>query len=288
MKKYILFIITACLVVLFIPKTSFAADGTGLGISPVRKSSTVDAGVVKTSFFTIANRTKKPMNVQLSIKQFSGVDYSNDLQFSPPQNNWVKLKSTSITLQPNQNEKIYYDIDVPAKSTPGGQYYTFIASSEVAGEGLPSTIQATSLLYLTVDGKLIRTGVLKNSSVPWFVTGSSIPYKFDIEDLGNVHFSVYTYGRLDSIFGPLPEVGASHLLMPRVIRTVSGYVPSPFLPGIYQITYGYKVDFADFIVTKSSLIVYAPPWSFVALLLIILAAVRFEQQLKKHRNARKN
>jgi hypothetical protein len=284
MKKYIFFAIISILAGLFIPATTFAADkNTGLYISPIRKNTTVESGKAKADFFTIANHTKKPMTVQLSVKQFSAIDYSDDLQFSPPQNNWIKLQSTDIILLPDKSQKIYYDIEVPAKSTPGGQYYTFIASTQIEGDGLPSTVQATSLLYLTVNGDLIRTSILKNSSAPWFVTGNSIPYKFDIEDLGNVHFSVYSYGQLESIFGPLPQVGASHLLMPHAVRTVSGYVPSPFLPGVYQITYGYKVDFADFIVTKSSLVVYAPPWSFVALLFIILAVIWFEQQLKKYR-----
>jgi len=287
-RNLVVFAIFVCLSTLFFPATSFAADlNTGLYISPVRKDTTVDSGVAKADFFTVANHTKKNMIATLLIKQFSASDYSNDLQFAPPENDWIKLSTNEVNLVPDQSEKIYYDIEVPAKSAPGGHYYTFIASSEIAGDGLPTTVQTTSLLYLTVNGNLIRTSILKNSSIPWFITGSTVPYKFDIEDLGNVHFSAYAYGRLDSIFGPMPETGASHILMPKVTRTVSGDIPSPLLPGIYQVTYGYRVDFADFIVTKTSYILYAPPWSFVALIFIILVGIRIEQTLKKWRKEQK-
>ncbi len=255
-----------------LPPTVGAAEvkNKGLFISPLRQETTLVAGKTKSNYFTVANLTEKPMTVNLSVKQFSVTDYAYDYEFRPPENDWVKLKDTQVLLQPNQSKKIGYDATVPAGTAPGGYYYTMFASADIPGPGLPSTVQATTLLYLTVDGKLVRTSVLQNDSIPFLVMGNEIPYKFDVKDIGNVYFSAYFYGQLEGLFGKQPEVGTSHLLMPGAVRTVNGIIPSPLLPGIYRVAYGYKVDFAAFVTVKTAYIIFIPPWSIAALVLLLI------------------
>lgn len=260
--------------------------GKGLSVSPLRQQSTVAAGKSSSGYFTVADETSKPMNVTVSVKKFSVADYSYDYTFQTTQDDWITPQRSTITLQPGQSTKALYDITIPAKATPGGYYYALIASTQVAsGSGLPETIQAATMLYLTVDGKLVRTSVLQNDSLPFWVTGSSIPYKFDVKDTGNVYFSAYFYGQLQGLFGKQPEIGTSHVLLPGAVRTIEGSIPMPLLPGIYKVTYGYKVDFASIITSKSAYIIYIPPWSVVALLFILLAARWLWQ--KRHKKPRK-
>lgn len=265
------------------PLSAAAVETTnkGLYISPIRQETTIAAGKTKTNIVTIANLTDKPMTVNFSVKQFSVTDYAYDYTFRPAENDWVKMSTSQIQLQPNQSKNISYTVSVPPKTSPGGYYYTLFASTDLPGSGLPGTIQATSLLYITVEGKLVRTSVLQNASIPWLVTGNNIPYKFDVKNTGNIHFTAYFFGQLTGLFGAQPEAGTSHLLMPGTVRTISGSIPSPLLPGVYKVTYGYRVDFAQIITTKSSYIIYLPPWSIVALLLIALAGRWLWQQKHK-------
>lgn len=257
----------------------------GLAISPVRSETKVDAGKSTTGYVTIGNLTDKNTVVSLQVKEFSVADYTYDYEFHTPKNDWLKLSEPQIELEPHTSKKVAYTIAVPQKVAPGGYYFSLVASTSISGSGLPVTVQAASLVYLKVSGKLIQTGVMLNDSLPFLVTGNTVPYKFDVKDTGNIYFSSYFYGKIDGLFGigSQPETGTSHLLIPNVVRTITGTIPSPLLPGIYRVTYGYRVDFTPIVVTKSAYILFIPPWSVAALVLVLLTA-RWVWQ-KRHKRA---
>ena len=253
----------------------------GLYISPLRQELTVNAGKSQPAFFTVANLTDQTMTVSLSVRQFSVADYTYDYKLRSPEQDWIKLQTTQVQLAPNKSSKISYDVVTPDKTTPGGYYFALVASTDISGSGLPGTIQAVSLLYLTVNGNLVRTSVLQNDSIPFLVTGTEIPYQFNVKDTGNVHFSAYFYGQLEGLFGRHPQVGTSHLLMPGAVRPIGGSIPTPLLPGIYKATYGYKVDFASFVTVKTAYILFIPPWSVIALVLLIVGGRLFWRKRQK-------
>ncbi|MCA9327777.1 hypothetical protein KDA14_04585, partial [Candidatus Saccharibacteria bacterium] len=251
----LLFVVALVLGTIFSPLTVNAAEtrDKGLSISPLRQEMTVKSSAGKSGVFTVANYTEKLMFIDLAVKQFSVTDYVYDYKFlAPPKYDWVKLRESAVILQPGKSKEIQFDVEVPAKTTPGGYYFSLFASTTIDGDGLPGTVQAASLLYLVVDGSLVRTSILQNDSIPFWVTGSEIPYKFDVKNTGNVHFSAYFYGQTETLFGSKSqEVGTGRLLMPGVVRGIEGKIPTPFLPGIYKVNYGYDVDFADIVITKS-------------------------------------
>ena len=270
------------------PPSVHAADkaNKGLSISPLRQEVKATPGVAKSGYFSVANYTQKPMTVDLSVQQFSVTDYVYDYKFlKPPKYNWVKLRETTVVIEPGKSKKIYYDVNVPIKTTPGGYYFSLFASTEITGPGLPGIVQAATLLYLIADGKLVRTSEMQNDTVPFIVTGSEIPYKFDVKNTGNVHFSAYFYGQVENLlFGKGQEFGAGQILMPGVIKNIGGAIPSPFWPGIYKVHYGYRVDFADFNIALTKYVIFIPPWSVVVFVLLLLAG---RWQLRRLRNSKK-
>jgi hypothetical protein len=290
-EKSMVYRIVILLLVSLITSLSSSAAGAveskdkGLAISPLRQEMTASAGKPTMGSFTIANLTEKTMKVNLSVRQFSVQDYDYDYVFRTPEYDWITLKETQVEVEPHKSKKLEYSVTIPVGSTPGGYYFALFASTDIAGPGLPGTVQAASLLYLRVDGKLIRTSVLQNDSIPFWVTGSEIPYKFDVKNTGNIHFSAYFYAQVQGLFGTYPEIGTSHLLMPGSVRTVEGAVPTPMLPGIYKVTYGYKVDFADIITAKTAYIIFIPPWSIVALILLLLGGRWIWQKKRKPEKA---
>ena len=251
----------------------------GLTISPVRQEITVTPSEASVGSFVVGNSSEETIVVNLSVEQFSVADYTYEYEFrAPPSNDWVKLRQTKIELAPNKTKKVQFDVMVPGGSPPGGYYFSLFASTTIDGPGLPGTVRAASLLYMKVDGALVRTSVLENGSVPFLVTSGQVPYKFDVKNTGNVHFSAYFYGQMKGLFGELPETGTSHLLMPGATRTIESSIPAPLLPGIYNITYGYKVDFADIVTTKSGYILFIPPWSVVAFVFAAYGSYRLWKQ----------
>lgn len=266
-----------------LPGSVHAADPPrekGLLISPLRQFLTVDSGKSKQTNFSAANLTSNPLNVTFSVKQFSVADYSYDYQFSPPVNEWVHLGITSATLQPNQTMSVPYTITVPAKSPPGGHYYTLFVSAEVTSRGVKNTIQAADLLYLTVNGKLITVSHLEDSSIHKLNLGHDIPFTIKPVNTGNVYSFVYVSGQLHGLFVRPPKTSVAHILMPGAVRSLSDAIPAPLFPGVYRATYGYKTD-TDWIIQENSWVVYIPPWFIALVLAALLVAGRFLPHRKK-------
>ena len=254
----------------------------GLLITPVRQFLSGDAGTTTTSSFTIANLTDKPLSVALSVKQFSVTDYAYTYQFEPPTDDWLHLSVTSTVLQPNKSQDISYSLQIPARSAPGGHYYTLFATANLSSQGVNSTIQAADLVYLTVKGKLSSVSHLQSSSIHWLSFGSTIPFNLQPINTGNVYSYVYVSGQLHGLFVKPPTTSNAHLLMPGKVRNLSANIPSPVLPGIYLASYGYKTD-SDWIIEQSHLVVFIPPW-FIAFLLAALLVGGKLLTRKKRRN----
>jgi hypothetical protein len=252
----------------------------GLLITPVRQFLSGDAGRTTDSTFSIANLTDKPLNVALSVQQFSVTDYSYNYQFQAPKDDWLHLSVTSTVLQPHKSQDIGYSLRIPRGSAPGGHYYTLFASANLSSQGVDSTIQAADLVYLTVSGKLSSVSHLQSSSIHWLSFGHDIPFSLQPINTGNIYSYVYVSGQLHGLFVRPPTTSNAHLLMPGKVRDLSASIPSPVLPGIYLASYGYKTD-SDWIIQQSHLVVFIPPWFIAFVLAIVLIAGKFLPRRKR-------
>lgn len=243
-----------------------ASKERGLLISPIRSYEALDAGDTKTRSVTVANMTNKPIVVTMSLEQFSVADYIYDYRFSEPKNSYVRLVENRIELKPFESRVVPYVIDLPATAAPGGEYYTFFASATLGSGTLSGTVRAASLLYLTVNGDLIQTGDVVKSSIPWVVFTPQVPYTIDIKNTGNVHYFANFTGSVAGAFYNSSPTGASQLLMPRTTKRITGTVPSPLLPGVYKLNFGYTTD-SGAKISRSQYFLFLPPW-FIALLLV--------------------
>ena len=253
----------------------------GLLITPLRQYLSVDAGKTVQSSFTVANLTDDPLSVNFSIKQFSVTDYVYNYKFNNPTNKWVHLSTDSVTLRPNQSQEIPYSVQVPARSKPGGVYYTLFAGANLVSQGVNSTIQAADLLYLTVNGKLTQVSHLQSSSIQWVSFGHDISFSLQPVNTGNVYSFVYVSGELHGLFVKPPVTSAAHLLMPGKVRSLNGTIASPTLPGIYKATYGYKTD-AGWAIQESHIVLFIPPWFIAFVLAAVLLLGKF---LPRRRNS---
>ncbi|MFA5004295.1 MAG: hypothetical protein WC498_03415 [Candidatus Saccharimonadales bacterium] len=284
MKRFIALLVLFILVAAM-PWGIVRAAGTppttkGLLITPLRKYTAVDAGSAQTSSFTVSNLTDRPLTVTLSIKQFSVANYTYDYRFSDPNNNWVTLGLKQVSLAPNRSQKIPYTISVPVGSAPGGHYYTLFASADMATSGFKSTVQAATLLYLTVNGRFIQTGKLQSGSIQRLAFGNQIAYTLDALNTGNVHYFVYLSGSFHGWLTKPPTPLTAHILLPGTVRHMRGFIPAPVLPGVYRATFGYKTDSGQTF-TTSRYVVFVPPW-FIA---FILAAVMLGVALRSRKQS---
>lgn len=280
-------IILAILVITSIPLVTHAKEpnNTGLAVAPVRQEMTVVAGKLTQGAIRVANYTDNKLTVNLSVQQFSAIDYVYDYQFTTPTKNWIVFEKTYITLGPGQDKKVNFTVNAPNTTSPGGYYFALFASVDMSGAVVKRVARVTSLLYLSVDGELTRTGSITDDVVPFFVYDSTIPYTFNVKNTGNVHYGAFFYGKLEGFFYDQPRVGVGHVLLPGTIRAVGGSIPAPFFPGLYKMTYGYKTDVSDNEVVKTTYIIYIPPWSLAALVLVLFIIKWFWQNKRaRHRH----
>jgi hypothetical protein len=259
--------------------TSAAAPQSGVQITPLRDFQTAKPGGQKRGDLTVTNLSSKPETITMSVKTFSVTDYTYDYKFSAPKSDWIHFSQNSAMLGPGESQPISYYITPDAKATPGGYYFTLIASTTIGNPGATSTVQAATLLYLTVDGKLIKTGDLENAHVQRLVFGPTINYSADAKNSGNVHYFISTSSRLYGIFAGGDTAPTSHLLLPGTIRRIDGSEHSPVLPGLYRVAITYQTD-SGLNYTTSRYLLYLPLWSFALALGVVLVVRGFRRPKK--------
>jgi hypothetical protein len=281
-RNYLLLLTVTAVLLCCAPLTRVQAESPastqvhGLLITPLRQYLKTAAGTTVRSNLSVTNLTNNPLDVHLSVQQFSVTDYTYNYQFTQPNNDWLHLDQASFNLLPHHSKTVNYQLNVPDHTAPGGRYYTLFASADLADQGIHNTIQAADLLYLTVSGNLTYTSDLRSSSIGHFSFGQPINYELKPINTGNVYFFAYTSGQLHGLStraAPTPE---AHMLMPGAVRKLTGSIPAPVLPGIYKATYGYSIDNGP-AVQRTSTVLFIPPWSaafLIAFLLILGAIVR--------------
>jgi len=286
MKRMLAIVVglAVCVFLLAPGTTAYAAD-KDMTIAPLRTEKTLAAGRSIVGRFTVTNDTKRPMEVNLSVKQFSVKDYSYDYTFRNPDNKWLTFQNDHVTLQPNGSKEISYTVTIPSDAAPGGYYFSMIASTTVADaeeSSFPVTIQLGSLLYLTVDGTVTKKSQLEGADIAFLQFGHDIPYRFDVRSTGNTHFTADFFAQVDG----LGRSEQTYFLLPETVRRITGSVQAPAWPGFYSVTYGYQADFMASPTIKTVRILYIPPWfGLFAAVLILLAVGSLVQRVVRRRSA---
>lgn len=257
---------------------SAQVDDKGLLIAPLREEKSVSAGQSQDGRFFVGNYTDKPMDVKLTTKQFTAVGKDYHYAFNDTDKQWVRLSETTMKLQPQERREIAYTVVVPSDAPPGGQYFSLIASTNSDKDGgLPITLQAATLLYLTVAGNVRYESTLMDASIPAVTIDRKVPYVFDVENGGNSHFSGLFYAKTSEEMSSVERI-----ILPETSRQFEGSVLLPQLPGFYEITYGYDGDH-DMAASKKAIVLYLPPWVIIAIILIIVGVLWLLERRLRHR-----
>lgn len=242
------------------PTQALEQQNKGLLLAPVREYIAVvpDGSVQKQ--LTIANNTASPLTVNFAVEQFTVSDYTYDFTFSPAKDDWVKLGVTQILIEPGKSYILTYTITPPASATPGGHYFTLLATTSPGSGNTRNNVQAATTIYVTVQGALQTGTSIVQASVPRILLGGELNFTLDVKNTGNTHFFVYVSGLLEGLTarGKGPE--STYLLMPNTVRKVGSSIPAPILPGLYTAVYGYTTDTGE-IIRRTQRIVYIPAWS---------------------------
>ncbi|MGB4762874.1 MAG: hypothetical protein WBP12_05985 [Candidatus Saccharimonas sp.] len=286
MKRVGLYI--ACLVatcILLTPHT-LAAEPTnnGLLISPPRHNVTVAAAKSISQEFTVANYTNQPLEIILSVQEFTVANLSYEYQIRDAEKPWIHIEQTDLKLESGDSQSLKFSVSPPKNAAPGGKYYLIVASATAKNGDLISTIQVAAPVYITVDGQLNHTSKLENNHgiERLVVLGDRIPFHLDITNTGNIHYLVSVSGKLTGLFVGDNSTSTQHILLPDTTRRFDSSIPVPLLPGIYRATYGYSSEATGNVLVQAW-VIYLPPWSIVAVALLVWVAIVSIRIIRKRR-----
>ena len=171
-----------------------------IGIRPLRYEVNVKPGNSIKGEVTVVNETDKDIIAEPIIQVF----YKNDEAGLPiyltkeeqlKQNkienflSWIDISSDKIPVSAKGAVNVPYTVNVPKKAIAGGKYAT-IAFQPVKEptDGISINVRAASLLYVNVEGKIIRSGELTYFGLPKKPLDDP-PFTLDIsfQNTGNIH-----------------------------------------------------------------------------------------------------
>jgi hypothetical protein len=264
------------------PVPTSAKDG--LFISPVREYVTTDPKIASTHTVTVANHSDKPMMVSLSLLKFTVTDYNYNYEFKETDEQWVHFAQNNFQLAAGKSQVVSYTLQPPSTAEPGGHYFSAIVTASLDGGKIQTKLQTALMLYVTVKGNLRQSTQIKTDSIPHVAFGD-IQFNLTAQNTGNTHVFTFLYGQLEGVSAKPKTSEVGHLLMPGTLRTFSGVIPAPLLPGVYKALYGYTTD-AGQRVEKTTWVVYIPVWSIAVLIGVVVGAIVIVRAVVRRRRAK--
>jgi hypothetical protein len=262
----------------------------GLTVSPLRTELSVDPGTSQDSTLTLTNSNDHPITVTLTTEEFSVIDQQYDYAFNAATQltKWVTFTPDTLDLAPGQTKTATFRVGVPLGAEPGGRYLSMFATTDAGTpvDGVVSQQRIASLIYLTVNGDVSRSGHLISFAAPWFVTGTT-DWTANLQNTGTTHY----HSRYNVVVQPLignqvvASSTSSSLVLPGTIRNVTGSIPLPNFPGIYKVTYTIGLGDTPAVV-ETRYIVYFPPVAIITSIfgVVLLASIVSEYRSRKKKN----
>jgi len=179
------FCASLCFVSFFVP-----LDVSAIEIGPVRQTVVVEPGTQKKIYITIKNTQDYPLRIRLGVDAFSVDSVTGAAVFGAKDvaRDWVSAEEKYISLLPSQEQRIPFDLHVPANALPGAHYLGLFAQ-EKPGEGqVGVSARVGSLFFLHVAGE-VHEELLEedfSSSKP-MLFGKHIHSRVQLKNIGDIH-----------------------------------------------------------------------------------------------------
>lgn len=260
----------------------------GLTVSPIRSELEIAPGISQDGVLTITNSTKETMVVDLTAESFSVINQQYDYAFTSESEmaKWVSFSDSKIELAAGESKKANFTIGVPLSAEPGGRYISLFASTNThvdSDSSIVSRQRVASLLYLTVTGKITRSGNLIYLTSPNIVTGK-VNWSMVLQNTGTTHFrSRYDIKILNIINNDVvANSQGDALILPGSLRLITDELPSLKLPGLYKAVYTIGLGDTPARV-ETRYLFYSSPLVLIFVMFIILALIYAAYRLKDHK-----
>ncbi len=262
--------------------------------SPASVELSVDPGGSVSRHIDILNAGDDTFTVKLSTAPYYVTGLSYDPRFTQlpgtlNASEWIILDATSEELESNKKVRVEYTVAVPENTPPGGYYAVIFAETaqeNISGGGVVPRKRVGSLVYITVNGEVKKSGSLTGGALPSFSFAKTIPLMVRVANDGGIHFtSAITFLVTNAAGKEVYKDDLERIILPSTEREIASNwaVTSPV--GIY--TVHREVIVADELVKlDDQKIIVISPWFLFFLIAFIsstatLIVLRAKQRKRK-------
>jgi hypothetical protein len=267
------------------------SSGNSITITPSSTELSAPPGGSENSTFSVVNDGSTDYTMEVSVSPYHVVGVSYDPQFSvlpgtTDASKWIQLSGPATQdLGPGKVQNISYTLNVPANTAPGGYYAVIFAESiPPAGKGVTALNRVGDIIYITVDGAVTKTGVVKTANTPLLVTGKSLSIGLIVQDTGGLHFLTNAHIKVTSLFGHVAfEANLQRYVLPQTQRLITSNWASLPVFGIYKINRSATV-FGNTQNLPTEWVIIIRPWLLIGIILVVLFIIALG--IRKHKSHR--
>lgn len=261
------------------PVFAQSVEGESIAISPTRLDLDVKAGDTKTGKFTVLNNGTIDYDFKVYGTPYSvqGRSYTSDF-FNTTSNGdaytWVKFDKDLYALDAGGRIEVNYTIDVPSDAAPGGHYGVLFAETQSKQDEsqVVRKKRVGMIMYMTVDGDVIRQGKVEDISIDMLQLGGPLNTVVTINNTGNTNFQSESLIQIRNVLNnTVYERKMSNTIMPKTTRDLQLTWDGGPSFGLYRVTVESEV--LDKVETKQSWVLLLSPISLIVILAIVAALI---------------
>jgi hypothetical protein len=183
---------------LIFARPAFAQDGIGVRVQPSTLDERADPGETISGVLTVTNQEGGRQTYYIATRNIDDMDESGRPEFSKDDPtdpmraaSWIKLDTTSITLDQGLSAEVPYHIVVPSEASPGSYFAAIFVTREAVNpteSGAGVGFQVASLLNLRVNGTALESVLFRElSTQKTFYTEPNVTFTARLENTGTVH-----------------------------------------------------------------------------------------------------
>ena len=278
--------------------TTRAANPTeeSITMTPVNIRMSIDAGTEKTSKFSIFNDGEVSYDFKVYASPYYVKDSSYTTDFATERVNadaykWVKFEKDSYFAEAHKVVVVNFTITAPKNAAPGGHYGILFAETQAPNESEEGTSlrrnkRVGAPLFLNVNGQYSMGGVMSEINTPLLQTAPPLSSTFRVTNTGNSDFMTDTSYEIQDIFGNRKYFKKQEFVVfPETTRDFTLKWENSPTYGLYRVNT--VVKFLDQEKQASTIVLIAPIWVYVMVLLAVAATLYYLILGRKYRRTYK-
>ena len=260
------------------------AQGPRIAITPLVFEFTAEPGETAEGFVRVSNHSENvPVNILMEIEDMFPEGEEGRVRLETPLeerrtfslSHWIETEPSRFFLEPGEEQRVRFVIDVPENAEPGGYYVSVVAGTtdvDPDATGVAILTRIGALILLTVPGEAEENLRAIELIAPSYIEGGPVEFLARFENKGTVHLrpdaSIVITNMLGRKVAEIPL--ESRNVLPNAVRKIDAEWDAGLLLGKYTATLSGKYGTRNLPLNIVSVTFWAFPWKVALAVLLVL------------------